>query len=78
MFHTITIDWWVPSPGFLFEAERDAGVRTAALLSRQTRETLISIRLAIEKAVSGYSRGTGFLIPMAAHVVAAQKQRRSD
>jgi ubiquinone/menaquinone biosynthesis C-methylase UbiE len=73
-FDTITIDWRIPSPEFLFEAERDAGVRTAALLSLQTPERLENIRLAIVRGVRNHAKGDLFAIPMAAHVVAIRKK----
>ena len=67
------IEWLVPSPQFVFEAERNAGVRTAGLLARQTPDRLERIRQAIETAVSQYGRPNGFAIPKAAYVVAVGK-----
>ena len=67
------IEWVVPTPGFVFEAERSAGVRTAGLLARQTPEKLERIREAIERAVQRYSRGGQFAVPKAAYVVAVKK-----
>jgi len=69
------IEWKVPSGRFIFEAELNAGVRTAGLLARQTPEALAAIRTAIEKAVQPYKRGDGFAIPKTAYVVAATKGR---
>ena len=68
------IEWQVPSAGFVFEAERDAGVRTAGLLANQTPEALRVIRASIEAAVQKYARGGGFAIPKAAYIVAVQKR----
>jgi len=73
-FDTISVEWQVPSATFLFEAERDAGVRTAALLAQQTAERLASIRSAIEQSVKPYARGERFSIPMSAHVIAVSKR----
>ncbi len=70
VFKTVTAEWQVPTAGFVFEAERDAGVRTAALLAKQTPETLLSIREQIEKGLKPYANESGFSIPYAAHVVA--------
>ena len=53
--------------------ERNAGVRTAGLLARQTPEKLSAIRLAIEDAVRPYARNDRFSIPKAAYVIAVSK-----
>jgi len=72
-FKTHRIEWHVPSARFVFDAELNAGVRTAGLLTRQTPETLRKIQTAIEKAVQSYTTGNGFAIPKAAYIVAATK-----
>ena len=69
------IEWRVPSARFIFDAELNAGVRTAGLLARQTPETLRAIQAAIETAVRPYARDDGFAIPKAAYVVPATKAR---
>lgn len=63
----------VPTPGFLFEAERDGGVRTAALLARQTPEALAAIRADIERRVRQFPSEMGYAVPMTAHVVAVRR-----
>jgi ubiquinone/menaquinone biosynthesis C-methylase UbiE len=68
------IEWQVPSAGFVFEAEQDAGVRTAGLLAKQTAEALRAIRASIEAAVQKYARGGGFAIPKTAYIVAVQNR----
>jgi len=70
-FRTETVAWRVPSPEFVFEAERDAGVRTAALLAAQTPRVIASIRSDIRTAVAPLARGGAYEIPFAAHVIAA-------
>ncbi len=70
-FTTHQVLWRVPTAGFLFETERDAGVRTAALLAKQTPERLAAIRAAVEAGVRRYADGDAFALPMVAHVVAA-------
>ena len=75
IFRLHTIEWEVPSAGFVFEAERTAGVRTAGLLARQKPENLEKIRLALEKSVQRYAEGDRFLIPKAANVVAVSKPK---
>jgi ubiquinone/menaquinone biosynthesis C-methylase UbiE len=73
VFETDLVEWNVPTPDYLFEAERDAGVRTAGLLARQSSDRLDAIRRAIEDGVERYAKGDGFAIPMAAHVIVASK-----
>ena len=72
-FKVHRIEWKVPTAQFIFEAELNAGVRTAGLLARQTPAALDAIRAAIEKAVQPYARGNGFAVPKAAYVVAVHK-----
>lgn len=72
-FKCHAIEWNVPTAQFVFEAERDAGVRTAGLLARQTPEKLCAIQLAIETAVKRYAKGSGFAIPKAAYIIAVSK-----
>jgi ubiquinone/menaquinone biosynthesis C-methylase UbiE len=67
------IDWIVPTPRFVFDAERNAGVRTAGLLAKQTPKQLSAIQAAIENAVIRYAQGDGFAIPKAAYIVTATK-----
>ncbi len=70
-FETVRAEWRVPTPSFLFEAERDAGVRTAGVLARQSPARLAAIQSAVEKAVQRHAVPGGYAIPMTAHVVAA-------
>lgn len=67
------IKWQVPTARFVFEAERNAGVRTAGLLARQTPHVLGKIQATIEKSVQQYATKDGFAIPKAAYVVAISK-----
>jgi SAM-dependent methyltransferase len=73
IFRKRSVEWNLPSASFLFEAERDAGVRTAGLLARQSAERLIGIQQAIENGVKRHARGDRFVVPFAAHVVVATK-----
>lgn len=73
LFETVVADWMVPTPTFLFESELHAGVRTAALLVRQSRETLERISNKIAAAVGEYREGDGYAIPFAAHIISARK-----
>lgn len=72
-FKLHTIEWNVPTAQFVFEAERNAGVRTAGLLARQTPEKLSAIQSAIETSVKRYAKGSGFAIPKAAYIIAVSK-----
>jgi len=73
IYETRSVEWHLPTATYFFEAERDAAVRTAGLLARQSPERLDAIRSAIEEAVRRYATGEEFVIPMAAHVVAISK-----
>jgi ubiquinone/menaquinone biosynthesis C-methylase UbiE len=72
-FKLHAIKWNIPIAQFVFEAERNAGVRTAGLLARQTPDKLSAIQSAIETAVKRYAKGRGFAIPKAAYVVSVSK-----
>ena len=65
-YETRTVEWHHQTPGYYFEAERNAGVRTAGILARQSPETLEAIRIAIESGIKQYARGNEFVLPMAA------------
>lgn len=72
-FETSVEEWRVPTAKFLFECERHAGVRTAALLEQQDEKTLAAIGRQIEAGVAAYAKEGTYFIPFAAHVVAARK-----
>ena len=72
-FRTQTVEWNLPSASFLFDADYNAGVRTAGLLKRQSPERLHAIRQAIENGVKQYAKGNGFAVPFAAHIVIVAK-----
>jgi ubiquinone/menaquinone biosynthesis C-methylase UbiE len=74
IFNLDRIEWHVPSARFVFDAEQNAGVRTAGLLARQTPEALSAIQSAIENSVRAYAKGSGFAIPKAAYIVAVSKR----
>ncbi|HTH19374.1 MAG TPA: class I SAM-dependent methyltransferase [Candidatus Udaeobacter sp.] len=72
-YQTRTVEWHHPHAGYYFEAERNAGVRTAGILARQSPETLEAIRIAIESGIKQYAREDKFVLPMAAHVIVVSK-----
>jgi ubiquinone/menaquinone biosynthesis C-methylase UbiE len=68
------IEWNVPNAHYIFDTEREAGVRTAGLLTRQSAENLSAIREAIARGVQRYAKGSRFAVPKAAYIVAASKK----
>jgi SAM-dependent methyltransferase len=68
-----TVGWHLPTASYFFEAERDAGVRTAGLLARQSPQKLDAIRTAIENGMKRYAKGNEFVLPMTAHIIVAAK-----
>jgi ubiquinone/menaquinone biosynthesis C-methylase UbiE len=72
-FRTEAVEWKIPTARYLFEAERDAGVRTAGLLARQSPARLKAISHAIEEGVRRHACAGEFSIPMAAHLVTIAK-----
>jgi hypothetical protein len=71
-FQTVTHGWRVPTATFIFGLEREAGVRTAALLAKQTTEALMAIRRDIEVRMRAFADPPGFLVPYTAHVISAR------
>ena len=74
IYETCTMEWHLPTASYFFEVERDAGVRTAGLLARQSPEKLHAIRVAIENQMQRYATGNEFVLPMTAHVVTVAKK----
>jgi hypothetical protein len=73
-----SIYWNVPAARHPFDAERDAGVRTAGLLARQRPARLQAIQSAIGKWVRRYHEGDRFAIPTAGYVIAVDKKERVE
>ena len=72
-YNTQTVELRLPSASYFFHAERDAGVRTAGILRRQSPDWLDAIRVAIENGIQRYVRGNEIVLPMAARVVVVSK-----
>ena len=72
-YDTRTVEWHLPTASYFFEVERDAGVRTAGLLARQSPERLDAIRIAIENGMLRYASRNEFVLPMTARVVVVAK-----
>jgi len=73
-YETRLAEWQLPNAGYVFEAERNAGVRTAGILKRQSPEILEKIRIALENGIKQFARGNEFVLPMAAHVIVVSKR----
>ncbi|MCG8606620.1 methyltransferase domain-containing protein [bacterium] len=69
-FETVSTEWHVATPAFIFESELEAGVRTGALLASQRPEALKEIRAHIEESVRTYAKEGAYAIPYTAHVIA--------
>ncbi len=74
IYETRTVEWHLPTASYFFEVERDAGVRTAGLLARQSPEKLHAIHVSIENQMQRYATGNEFVLPMTAHVVTVAKR----
>lgn len=72
-FDTITVRWHLPDEDFLFEAELNAGVRTASLLKQQDPSSLQQIREAVIQRMKQFKSGKGYEVPFAAHIICAVK-----
>jgi hypothetical protein len=71
-FRTVTHGWRVRTASFIFEQERDSGVRTAALRARQTPEVLAAIQRDVEAGMRAFANPPRFLVPYTACVVSAR------
>lgn len=73
---TVTLvraEWDMPTDFFLFEAQRHAGVRTAALLAAQTTEALAAIERRMTHAVRAFAKDDGYAVPYTAYIVSARR-----
>ena len=68
----ITVPWRIPTADTLFEAQLNAGVRTAAVLREQPPARLEAIRRAMAERVRRYADGDGFVLPIVARVISAR------
>jgi SAM-dependent methyltransferase len=69
---TVSVVLRLPSADLLFEAELEAGVRTAAVLLAQPPERLERIQTAMADGVRRYADGDEFALPIVARVVSAR------
>ena len=66
--------WKVPTAGFLFEVELNAGVRTAAFLHKQSTETLKKIKLSVEEGMQQFKTNEGYDLPFLGCIIAVEKK----
>src|SRR5258705_6186715 len=72
-YETKLVTWLVPTAGFLFDAELNAGVRNAAFLRQQSSENLQKIKLASEQGVQQFKVKDGYGLPYLGCIIAAEK-----
>jgi SAM-dependent methyltransferase len=70
---TLPLTWPLESPDGIYDALLLGGVRTAAILRRQTPEALAAIRAAIRQSAARYRSGDRIVLPMPAVLAAAEK-----
>jgi SAM-dependent methyltransferase len=63
---TLPLSWTLSSPDQVYEAISRGGVRTAAILRRQTPDALAAIRAAVREAAEEYRTGDRIVLPMPA------------
>lgn len=73
-YETRLVSWLVPTAGFLFDAELNAGVRNAAFLRQQLPEDLQKIRLAFEQGVQQFKTDEGYRLPFLGCIIAVEKK----
>jgi hypothetical protein len=67
----VHVTWRIPSADFLFEAQRDGGVRMAGLLRAQRPEVREAIQRALNERLEVFRAGQGLALPYVAHVISA-------
>jgi len=72
-YETELVTWLVPTAGFLFDAELNAGVRNAAFLRQQSSETLQKIKQASEQGVQQFKVKDGYALPYLGCIISAEK-----
>ncbi|MGQ0737760.1 MAG: class I SAM-dependent methyltransferase [Bacteroidota bacterium] len=72
-YETRLVNWLVPSAGFLFDAELNAGVRNAAFLRQQSAEVLGNIKAAVEQGMEQFKVDNGYALPFLGCIIAARK-----
>ena len=73
IYKTKLVKWKVPTAGYIFEAELNAGVRNAAFLRKQSEKTLEKIKRFIEQGMQQFKTNGGYDLPFRGYIVAAEK-----
>jgi SAM-dependent methyltransferase len=73
---SLPLAWHLESADGIYDALIQGGVRTAAILRRQTPEALAAIRAAVREAAEPYRSGGRIVLPMSAVLAAARKVPR--
>lgn len=73
-FQRRIVAWNVPSANYYFDTEMRAGVRTAAILKRQSAETLHQIKAAIAEKMEQFYAGGTYRLTFCGCVISAGKQ----
>jgi len=73
LYKTKLVKWKVPTAGFFFEAELNAGVRNAAFLRQQSQKTLQKIKQAIEQGMQQFKKNGVYNLPFRGYIVSAEK-----
>jgi len=73
-YETKLVTWLVPTAGFLFDAELNAGVRNAAFLRQQSPENLQKIKLAFEQGVQQFKVKEGYGLPFTGCIIGGEKK----
>ncbi|HLG39807.1 MAG TPA: methyltransferase domain-containing protein [Chitinophagaceae bacterium] len=66
------VRWIVPTAGFLFDAELNAGVRNAAFLRQQSVDVLQKIKADVETNMQQFKTVNGFELPFCGCVISAR------
>jgi len=74
LYETLQVTWLVPTAGFLFDAELNAGVRNAAFLRQQSPEVLQKIKFAFEQGVEQFKVDEGYRLPFLGCIIAVEKK----
>lgn len=65
------VSWVVPTAGYLFDAELNAGVRNAAFLQQQSGDTLQKIKADVEINMQQFKTAEGFELPFCGCIISA-------
>lgn len=73
-YKNLDVKWIVPSAEYFFETEIKAGVRTASLLKRQTKETLTKIKAAVVNEMQQFYENGKYHLKFCGCIISAMKK----